>query len=57
MSTVPELLQQQKCKAGYLGLTETDIALDQAIHARAFEILMNPTYIDWKKFIEWVPFT
>ena len=51
MSTVLELLQQSKCKAEHLGLTETDIVLDQAIYAKAFEILLNPTYIDLKRFI------
>ena len=51
MDTVLELLVQSKCKAERLGLTETDIVVDQAIYAKAVEILMNPTHIDLKRFI------
>ena len=34
-----------------LGLTETDIVLDQAIYAKAVEILMNPIHEELNKFI------
>ena len=49
--TVLELLQQSKCKAEKLGLDETDIVLDQAIYAKATEILSNPVNSDLRKFI------
>ena len=34
-----------------LGLTGTDVVLDMAIYAKAVEVMMNPSYIDLKKFI------
>jgi hypothetical protein len=49
--TALELLSQSKLKAEKLQLTETDVVLDMAIYAKAVEILMNPRYIDLKKFI------
>ena len=51
MDTVLELLSQSKIKAEKLGLAETDVVLDMAIYAKAVEIMMNPRYIDLKKFI------
>ena len=48
--TVLELLSQSKLKAEKLGLTETDV-LNMAIYAKAVEIIMNPRYVDLKKFI------
>lgn len=51
LDTVLELLLQSKAKAEYLGLKETDIVVDQAIYAKAVEILQNPAYLDLKKFI------
>ena len=50
-NTVLELLTQSKLKAEKIGLEETDVVLDMAIYAKAFEILMNPRYIDLKNFI------
>lgn len=49
--TVLELLNQSKLKAEKLGLNETDVILDMAIYSKAVEILMNPRYVDLKKFI------
>ena len=49
--TVLELLSQSKLKAEKLGLTETDVVLDTAIYSKAVEILLNPRYIDLKRFI------
>ena len=49
--TVLEVLQQSKCKAEKLGLDETDIVLDQAIYAKATEILSNPVNSDLRKFV------
>ena len=49
--TVLELLSQSKLKAEKLQLAETDVVLDMAIYAKAVKILMNPQYIDLKKFI------
>ncbi|CAB4021754.1 Hypothetical predicted protein, partial [Paramuricea clavata] len=49
--TVLELLSQSKLKAEKLGLNETDVILDMAIYSKAVEIMMNPRYIDLKKFI------
>ena len=49
--TVLELLTQSKLKAEKLGLTETDVVLDMAIYAKAVAILMNPRYLELKKFI------
>ena len=51
LDTVLELLLQSKAKAESLGLKETDIVVDQAIYAKAVEILQNPTHADLKKFI------
>ena len=51
LETVLELLMQSKEKAEALGLSETDVVLDQAIYAKAVEILQNPTYIDLKRFV------
>ena len=49
--TVLELLVQSKAKAEHLGLQETDVVVDQAIYAKAVEILANPTHRDLKTFI------
>ena len=49
--TVLERLQQSNCKAEKLGLDETDIVPNQAIHAKATEILSNPVNSDLRKFI------
>lgn len=49
--TVLELLSQSKLKAEKLGLNETDVVLDMAIYSKAVEIIMNPRYIDLKKFV------
>ena len=49
--TVLELLNQSKMKAEKLGLIETDVVLDMAIYSKAVEVMMNPRYIDLKKFI------
>ncbi len=49
--TVLELLSQSKLKAEKLRLNETDVVLDMAIYSKAVEIMMNPRYIDLKKFI------
>ena len=49
--TVLELLSQSKLKAEKLGLMETDVVLDMAIYAKALEIILNPRYVDLKKFI------
>ena len=49
--TVLELLYQSKIKAEKLGLTETDVVLDMTIYSKAVEIILNPRYIDLKKFI------
>lgn len=51
MDTVLEVLQQSKAKAENLGLKEADVVLDQAIYAKAVEILQNPNHLDLKKFI------
>lgn len=51
LDTVLELLQQSKLKAEKLGLQETDVVLDQAIYAKAIEIVMNPNHTDLKSFI------
>ncbi|XP_047132181.1 uncharacterized protein LOC124811086 [Hydra vulgaris] len=51
LNTVLEVLLHSKAKAENLGLTETDVVVDQAIYAKAVEILMNPSYIDLKRFI------
>ena len=49
--TVLELLSQSKLQAEKLGLTETDVVLHMAIYAKAVEVLMNPRYVDLKKFV------
>ena len=49
--TVFELLKQSKCKAEELGLDENDIVLDQAIYAKATEILSNPVNSELRKII------
>ena len=49
--TVLEMLLQTKEKAEKLGLLETDLVVDQAIYAKAVEILSNPLYLDLKRFI------
>lgn len=51
LETVAELLQQTKAKAEALGLSETDLVADQAIYAKAVEVLMMPQYEVLKKFI------
>ena len=51
IDTVYELLNQSMMKASALGHDEADIVVDQAIYAKADEILMNPINIDKKKFI------
>ena len=51
LDTVLELLLQSKAKAEHLGLDETDIVVDQAIYAKAVEVLQNPAHQDLKKFI------
>ena len=49
--TVLELLIQSKAKAEHLGLEETDVVVDQAIYAKAVEILANPHHTELRKFI------
>ena len=44
------MLLQSKEKATHLGLTETDIVVDQAIYAKAIEVVLNPDYEDLRKF-------
>ena len=51
LETVAELLRQTKAKAEALGLSETDVVADQAIYAKAVEVLMMPQYEALKKFI------
>lgn len=51
LDTVLELLLQSKAKAMKIGLSETDVVVDQAIYAKAVDILANPTYKDLKEFI------
>jgi len=51
MDVVLELLVQSKLKAEKLGLEETDVVFDQAIYAKAVEVLMNPIHLDLKRFI------
>ncbi len=48
---VLEASTQSKLKAEKLGLSETDVVFDQAIFAKAVEIVLNLVYIDLKKFI------
>ena len=50
MEVVLEILIQSKEKAIQLGLKETDIVVDQAIYAKAVEIVLNPKYKDLKDF-------
>ena len=51
MDVVLEILTQSKLKAEKLGLCETDVVFDQAIYAKAVEIMLNPVFIDLKRFI------
>ncbi len=51
LETVQELLVQSKEKAEALGLSETDVVMDQAIYAKALEILLMPRNNELKKFI------
>ena len=51
LETVAELLQQTKAKAEALGLSETDVVADQAMYAKAVEVLMMPQYEVLKNFI------
>ncbi len=46
-----KLLQQSKIKAELLGLQETDIVLDQAVYAKAFELLQMPSHQSLKDFV------
>ena len=48
---VLEMLLQSKAKAEELGLTKTDVVVDQAIYAKAVEILSNQKYQELKEFI------
>ena len=50
LDTVLEMLLQSKAKAEHLGLVETDVIVDQAIYAKAVEILENPAHKDLKDF-------
>ena len=50
MEVVLEILLQSKEKATHLGLTETDIVMDQAIYAKAVEIVLIPAHEDLKKY-------
>ncbi len=51
MDVVLDILNQSKAKAERLGLSEVDVVFDQAIYAKAVEIVLNPMYIHLKKFI------
>ena len=51
LDVVLELLEQSKAKAQKLGLNDTDVVVDQAVYAKAFEVLMNPKHADLKQFI------
>jgi len=51
LDTVLELLLQSKAKAERLGLQDTDVVVDQAIYAKAVEVMENPTHKDLKRFI------
>eukprot|EP00794_Sanderia_malayensis_P021054 gene21054-23110_t len=51
LEIVLELLQQSKIKAELLGLQETDIVLDQAVYAKAFELLQMPRHQSLKDFV------
>ena len=51
MKVVLELLKLSKSKAENLGLSKTDVVLDQAIYTKALGILMKPKYLDLKRFI------
>ena len=51
MDTVLEVLMQSEAKANAMNLPETDLVLDQAIYAKAVEILSNPSHEGLKKFI------
>ena len=43
---VAEVLGQSKVKAEALRLTEVDVVMDQAIYAKAVEIMLHPTHAD-----------
>ena len=49
--TVQEVLTQMKDKAEALGLPCTDLELDHAIYAKAFEFLQNSNNANLKEFI------
>ena len=49
--TVLEVLKQSKEKAEVLGLTETDIVMDQATYEKAVDILVNPVNAELNDFI------
>ena len=51
MDVVLELLIQSKLKSEKLGLSETDIVVDQAIYAKCVEVLVNPLHVDLKNYI------
>eukprot|EP00794_Sanderia_malayensis_P010526 gene10526-11631_t len=51
LDVVLEALIQSKLKAEELGLSETDVVFDQAIFAKAVEVVLNPVYIELKKSI------
>ena len=51
MNTVLEVLMQSEAKAKAMNLPKTELVLDQAIYAKAVEILNNPSHEDLKKFI------
>lgn len=51
MDVVLEMLEQSKAKAEKLDLKEADVVVDQAVYAKAFEVLMNPNHKNLKDFI------
>ena len=51
MDTVLELLYQSKTKAEKLNLPNADVVVDQAIYAKAVEIMNNPKFSDLKDFV------
>ena len=51
LETIAEPLQQTKAKTEAFGLSETDGVADQAIYAKAAEVLMIPQYKALKTFI------
>ena len=50
MDTVQEVLRKVKAKAESLGLESTDLVFDQAIYAKAVEVLTNPANKDLQSF-------